>query len=190
MFSDEATFTQFQSKSCRVRRPPNQRFNARYVTPTVKKSPTVMVWASFSAAGRGGIWFMPRNTMINGQVYLSILQEKLPHHMGILNCTTFQHDGAPCHQTRAVSSWLRDSGIEVLGPWPGSSPDLNPIENMWTLIKQKVAEQAPTSEKDLIEVIKRVWVTEVSQQYCENLVTSMPRRIEAVLKSRGQYTKY
>ena len=37
--------------------------------------------------------------------------------------------------------------------WPGNSPDLNPFENLWTLLKDKVAERLPTSMKDLEMVI-------------------------------------
>jgi transposase len=190
MFSDESTFSQFSTNSRYVRRPQNQRYNMRYIVPTVKQAPTTMVWASFCGRGRGGIWFMPKNTTINGQVYLSILQEKLIIHMGLQNCTTFQHDGAPCHRTVAVTRWIREQGLELLGPWPGSSPDLNPIENMWMMMKQKVAQESPTSEKSLIEAIKRVWVSGISQQYCETLVGSMPTRIKSVIANKGCHSKY
>jgi transposase len=190
MFSDESTFTQFYSACRYVRRPANQRYNMRYVVPTVKQAPTTMVWGSFCGSGRGGIWFMPKNTTINGQVYLSILQDKLETHMGILNCTTFQHDGAPCHRAATVTRWINGQGINILGPWPGSSPDLNPIENLWMYMKRKVAEEHPTSEVSLVEAIKRVWVNHISPAYCETLVNSMPGRLKAVLANKGQYSKY
>lgn len=100
---------------------------------------------------------MPKDTTITGAVYLSILQDKLQLHMNNLGCTIFQHDGAPCHRTAAVSRWLTQQGIEVLGRWPGSSLDLNPIENLWTIMKEKVAEQQRTSAESLINAITRVW---------------------------------
>ena len=127
---------------------------------------------------------------INGALYLSILKDKLPPHMTILNCNIFQHDGAPCHRTAAVSRWLEDEAIEVLGPWPGSSPDLNPIENLWTLMKRKVADMNPTSETSLKEAIKKVWTTAITPEYCLSLANSMPDRIKAVLANKGGYTKY
>lgn len=190
MFSDESTFSQFSSYVRHVRRPANHRYNLKYVVPTVKQAPTTMVWACFSSSGRGAIWFMPKNTTINGNVYLSVLQDNLQPHMDIQECTIFQHDGAPCHRTAKVSRWIADQGIEVLGPWPGSSPDLNPIENLWTNMKQKVAQLRPTSAASLVDAIKRVWTTEITVQYCESLVSSVPTRIKAVLDSKGQYTKY
>ena len=190
MFSDESTFSQFSSYVRHVRRPPGQRYNLRYVVPTVKQAPTVMVWACFSGRGRGGIWFMPKNTTINAVVYRDILKDKLAAHMTILGSTEFQHDGAPCHRAALVTRWLAEQHISVLGPWPGSSPDLNPIENMWVMMKEKVAQTNPKSEAELIAAIKKVWVENTSQGYCEKLVRSMPRRIKAVLSCKGHHSKY
>ena len=99
---------------------------------------------------------MPKYTTINGAVYLGILQDKLPTHMGRLGSSVFQHDGAPCHRTAVVTRWLADDDIEVLGLWPGSSPDLNPIENFSTVMKQKVRGLNSTSEKSLTEAIKKI----------------------------------
>ena len=190
MFSDESTFSQFATSTKLVRRPKNQRYNTRYVVPTVKNAPTVMVWGSFSGRGRGGIWFMPKNMTINGTVYLGILKDKLQPRMNINACTIFQQDGAPCHQARAVKQWLHQQGIEIVGPWPGSSPDLNPIENLWNTMKRLVAQHKPTSEQCLINAIKHVWTNEITPAYCESLVSSMPARVKAVLDNKGRYTKY
>ena len=155
MFSDETQVPQFYAFCRHVRRPPKQRQNPRYIVPTVKNAPKVMVWGAIAAAGRSGLWFMPDGTTINGMVYLEVLKEKVPLFMDIKGCTHFQHDGAPCHQTKVVKKWLIDSGYEVLGPWHSSSPDFNPIENCWVLWKQKVAAQNPTSLMDLQKAIKK-----------------------------------
>ena len=97
---------------------------------------------------------MSDGTTINGMIYLEVLKEKVPLFMDIKGCIHFQHDGAPCHQTKAIKKWLIDSGYGVLGPWPSSSRDRNPIENCWVLLKQKVVAQNPTSLMDLQEAIK------------------------------------
>jgi hypothetical protein len=133
---------------------------------------------------------MPKNTTINAAVYLGILKDKLIPHMTVLGSTEFQHDGAPCHRAALVTRWLTEQRIGVLGPWPGSSPDLNPIENMWVLMKEKVAQTNPTSEAELIKAIKKVWVEKIAPGYCETLVRSMPRRIKTVLSSKGDHSKY
>ena len=133
---------------------------------------------------------MPKNATINGQVYLNVLKEKLPNFIDLHSITHFQQDGAPCHGTKAVKAWLKQNKISLLDPWPGSSPDLNIIENVLTVMKQKVAKHSPTSETDLINWIKKVWVQEITPDLCLKLARSMPARIQTVIKNKGYHCKY
>ena len=190
MFSDESTFTQFYSYCRHIRRPSGMRYVSKFMVPRVKQAEKVMIWGSISAAGRGALWIMPKDTTITGQVYLQLLKDKLPVFMNVHNTTIFQHDGAPCHQTKAVREWLGQSGYDVLGPWPGNSPDLNIIENAWLFMKRQVALQNPTSLDDLVAKIKQVWVSAITAEYCRKLAHSMPNRIAAVLANKGGHTKY
>ena len=116
--------------------------------------------------------------------------EKLPTFMAISGCTTFQHDGSPVHTAKKVSKWLADSNIQLLGDWPGNSPDLNVIENFWTILKKKVSQKAPTSYEDLKKAVMQVWTAEITPEYCQNLVQSMPKRIAMVLNNKGYTCKY
>ena len=190
MFTDESTFTQFHNYCQHVRRPAGKRFDSKYVIPVVKMAPKVMVWGSVSAYGRGALWFLPPKTSMTGPVYLQVIQEKLPQFMEIHGTTYFQQDGAPCHGVRPVREWLEETGYTLVGHWPGNSPDLNIIENVWMKLKQKVAERHPTSMDDLVQKIKDAWVSDVTPDYCRTLAHSMPRRIANVLKNKGHHTKY
>ena len=68
--------------------------------------------------------------------------------------------------------------------WPGNSPDLNPIENLWTLIKKKVSTLNPTTLDELKWTIKEIWCKDTDQNVCKNLTNSMPSRIQKVIKTR------
>ena len=90
-----------------------------------------------------------------------------------------------------VAKNFLDSNNTDLLEWLGNSPDLNPIENFWTNMKNKVSEKQPLSGAELVKAIKEVWVKEISKEYCQSLIESMPRRIKkAVIKNRGSHTKY
>ena len=91
-----------------------------------------------------------------GAAYLSMLKEKLPVFMKLHNCHYFQQDGAPCHIARMAKRWLGEQDIQPICPWSGSSPDLNPIENWWAVLKKKVSALKPTSHQDLVDKIKSV----------------------------------
>ena len=86
--------------------------------------------------------------------------------MKLHNCHYFQQDGAPCHTAKLVKRWLEEQEIQLICPWPGSSPDLNPIENCWAVMKKKVSALKPTSYQDLVDKIKTVWCMEITPKYC------------------------
>jgi len=54
--------------------------------------------------------------------------------------------------------WLGDYYIEILDPWPGNSPDLNPIENLWSILKSLVDKLNPTNCDQLRALIKQKWI--------------------------------
>ena len=110
--------------------------------------------------------------------------------MNQFKTSIFQQDGAPCHSARLVTQWFENSDYQLLKPWPGNSPDLNPIENCWAILKKKVSLVHCSSYEQLVDTIKRVWKTEISPEYCKNLIESMPDRLIACDKNHGGSTKY
>ena len=75
--------------------------------------------------------------------------------------------------------------------WPGNFPDLNPIENLWSIIKTRLGETDCATKKKLIKAIIKIWYhdTKISNNF-RNLVDSMPQRVQEVLKNKGGHTIY
>ena len=80
-------------------------------------------------------------------------------------------------------------------PWPARSPDLNPIENCWQILKRRLtkrwhkAGRRPTSRAELVAQTQEEW-NSISSEAINNLVDSMPDRVLACIKARGGATKY
>ncbi len=100
----------------------------------------------------------------------------------------FQQDLAPAHTAKGTKSWFNDHGVTVLD-WPANSPDVNPIENLWGIVKRKMRDTRPNNADDLKAAIKAIWAS-ITPEQCHRLIASMPRRNDAVIHAKGGLTKY
>ena len=121
---------------------------------------------------------------MNGGRYIDVLNEKLQTFIAISDANIFQHDSALCHTARIVTEWFREHGIEVL-PWPGNSPDINPIENLWQFMKNQLQQGHFSSMAEFKDAIKAIWLTDLSHDYCSSLIDIMPCGIQAILDNNG-----
>jgi hypothetical protein len=76
----------------------------------------------------------------------------------------------------------KKNGITILD-WPGNSADLNPIENLWSVLKVSVRQKNVKNEAELRTVIQEAWEF-ISPTYCANLISSMPERLRQVFASQ------
>jgi transposase len=98
------------------------------------------------------------------------------------------HDNDKKFHSNLVHTYCHNHGITNLD-FPAYSPDLNPIENLWPLLKAMVENHHPKNENDLMEAIKTEWKL-IDPKKCRNIVNSMPKRCKAVIANSGGKTGY
>ncbi len=142
-----------------------------------------MIWAAMSSAGVGPLCFL--KSTVNAAIYQEILEHfMLPSADKLYGDADFifQQDLAPAHTAKGTKSGFNDHGVTVLD-WPANSPDLNPIENLWSIVKRKMRDTRPNNADELKDTVKESWAS-IPPQQCHKLITSMPRRTEAVIKAK------
>ncbi len=190
LFSDESKFSiSFGNQGPRVWRKSGEAQNPCCLKSSVTFPQSVMIWAAMSSAGVGPLCFL--KSTVNTAIYQEILEHfMLPSADKLYGDADFifQQDLAPAHTAKGTKSWFNYHGVTVLD-WPANSPDLNPIENLWGIVKRKMRDTRPNNVDDLKATVKETWAS-IPPQQCHRLITSMPRRIEAVIKAKGAPTKY
>jgi transposase len=165
----------------------------REVQGTVKfGGGNIMVWGCMGWEGVGRLAEVEGK--MNADQYVSILEDNLLPSMEESGFSAkdviFQQDNDPKHTSRKATKWFEDNDINVLD-WDPQSPDINPIEHLWQHIKQQLGEYStmPKGVWEIWERVAEVW-NEIPPEVCQNLIESMPRRLEAVIKAKGGHTKY
>jgi transposase len=152
----------------------------------------MMVWGCITFFGPGDLCRI--NGTLDSEFYREILNDYVLASFkwyGMDPATSiFQQDNARVHTASLIQNWFRKHNVTVL-QWPSNSPDLNPIEHVWAYIKRRLFRYKQPA-KDINQLWKRVekiW-RKLPSKLFRNLYESMPRRMRALLQSRGGPIKY
>ncbi|XP_011270941.1 hypothetical protein CAOG_09225 [Capsaspora owczarzaki ATCC 30864] len=149
VFSDETALYLYRNNNGgRVWRLVGETLTDRCVQGTVKfGGGHINVWGAISRFGIS--LFCEVGDVMNGDTYLSVLESELLASIRVWNNKNemiFMHDNAPCHKRKDVAKWFETNQITVLD-WPANSPDLNPIENAWNMVKNKIYQEREYQEQ-------------------------------------------
>ncbi|GIY78347.1 transposable element tcb1 transposase [Caerostris darwini] len=140
--------------------------------------------------------------MLNADGYCTILDDNvLPtlwQFYGLDPCY-FEDDNASCHVSTLTKAWYGANGVHRMD-WAAQGPDLNPIENLWDALHRRIqgCTTRPKSVKELLCLLQAEWkkipllvyLSIPLLEVIKRLVEGMPRRVHAVIVSRGGSTNY
>lgn len=189
VFSDEKRFNLDGCDNCNTWGP-KTKYSRKM--KRILKSPGVMVWGMVMSNGL--ISYKIMHGRQNSTKYIEILNDSAIKIMNLnYKCKiVFQQDNAPIHSSRLTREFLRTSGIKPI-EWPPYSPDLNIMENIWSMLQDVVYKfKKARNLKELVNNIKtavHVLNTEKREEI-KSLFDSVPKRFCDVIAFGGRKLKY
>ncbi|KAI6655581.1 hypothetical protein LOD99_2080 [Oopsacas minuta] len=116
----------------------------------------------------------------------TVLQRRFCENM---SKSIFQQDGGPAHTSKLSQEWCQLNLVGCWGKeiWPGNSPDLSPIENLWAVVKQSLSEMPSATNLEMLEKnLKTVW-SNINPDLLRKLIDGMPARMRKCVDLKGGY---
>jgi transposase len=183
VFTDETSYQLFRNTIRRWSKNPKAE-----VKRIPKNRQKILAWGGISVKGLVGYYSF--KDIMDGPYYIQILENHL-----IPNARRqfgrhwrLQMDNDPKHRSRIVQDFLREHVPEILD-WPSNSPDVNPVENLWSIMKRRVEKRKPSDLDELDQFLHEEWQN-IDLSTINNLIKSMKNRCLALITSKGERINY
>jgi hypothetical protein len=193
LWSDETWVTAGNHRRTWVTRRKGEELDPTCIVEREQRKKGWMFWGCFSGKyGKGpGIFWEKEWGTITTESYC---QHTVPIIEGWIRLCNgqqmFIQDSAPAHKAKETLEELQERGIRVIF-WPAYSPDLNPIETIWCIMKDYIARHFPEklSYDQLRSAVKEAWDS-IEDSKFQELLNSMPARCQAVIDANGMHIPY
>ena len=190
LFADEAFFwTKHQACGNKVRRPEGMRYDPKYTEAKYKKPQKLLFWAGITRSGKRISGFLDDGAQMNSENFVKLLKKSRVPAFLKKNKLKLLQDRATPHTSAATKSYLNSVGVKGVLLIPGTSPDFNPIENLFSRMKQMLDNRPIRTLAELKSEVKRVWKS-LPRSFIASLINSMPNRMKIAAQNGGNPTKY
>jgi transposase len=190
VWCDECHVEHDNKRNVLVWRKSNEEWTTECLQPVFKSGRfSISIWGCVGWNGVGPIRIIEGK--LKAEKYKNLLQDVIPEIKSKFGTRIkFQDDNIPIHRATIVNKCKEDNDIESM-EWAAQSPDLSIIENVWSLLKDKLSkyDHVPSSPQVLKDRVINVW-NNISTSYIRDLIKSMPRRCQLVIDKQGGITKY
>lgn len=160
-------------------------------------SAKILVWMAVS---HNGVFWRPIDGHMNSQSYLNLLKHEFIPYLKSRNLKDscfFMQDGAPCHTSKIVLSYLykhfKERVISKRYPntynigleWPPYSPDLTPLDYcIWGTLKSRVSKHKPTTLIELNTALRQE-ISLLDQKFIVKTISNIIPRIKSLKEALG-----
>jgi transposase len=183
VFTDETCYQLFRNTIRRWSKNPKAE-----IKRIPKNRQKIMVWGGISIKGLVGYYSF--RAIMDGAYYVHILKDHL-----IPNARKqfgrrwrLQQDNDPKHRSCLAKNFLQKEVPETID-WPSNSPDVNPVENLWSILKRRVEKRKPSNLDELNQFLHEEWKI-IDLSILNNLIKSMKTRCLALINSKGERINY
>jgi len=195
-FCDESTFeVGIDTRPPYVRRKAGNGFESRYLRPTFRSGrSTISVFGVISLDFKSELFVNIKGERNNAKRYCRILHNVgMPFYQRLIEErgeAVWVQDGARIHTAKLTQKYLDDHFVTRLD-WPPQSPDLNPIENLWRLMKLRISKRRGYihTQKQMARILREEWDRITPEDY-RKCISSWSKRMKEVIKNKGGSTHY
>ncbi|KAL4505428.1 hypothetical protein ABPG72_002490 [Tetrahymena utriculariae] len=156
----------------------------------------LMAYGCICESGKSEIFIYEKGFQINSEAYCSVLEKilipfaekeftKKTRKSKSVSQWYLLQDNAPCHNSKFTKAFLKSNSINTLSH-PPNSPDLNPIELVWAILKRKVERMQPKNQEQLQQTIIECWES-IEQKQIKSCIQHFQKRIQEVYSLNGRF---
>ena len=192
IWSDEASFEIGENvRQIRVLRKADEKYNQDCLAPSFKSGrSSVMIWGAIAYGFKSELVIMDRTRRTAEDFVLQAYEQGLRSLLSKVQDPILMEDGAPVHRSKFPKEWRERNNVEKLD-WPAQSPDLNPIENVWMVMKDRLQKNNPpiSSIDDMKTALQLCWDS-LDVISINKYIETVPNRIKNVIKNKGKSTRW